>query len=152
MENNKPTETFLRAIDVHTLLPQQEPFVMIGSIVHYDEECTETETLIKSDNIFVDDGEMSTAGMIENIAQTCAARIGYENKYIKGEGVQIGVIGAVRKLKVREHPKAGSVITTRIEIIEVLLGMTLAMATITCGGELMAKGQIKLAVKEDNQA
>ncbi len=143
----KPTEELLRSIDVHTLLPQQEPFVMIGSIIGYDNESTTSETVIKSDNIFVDNGKFSSAGMIENIAQTCAARIGYTNKYILHEGVQIGVIGAVRKLKVTGHPAAGYTITTRIDIMEDIMGVTLAMATITANGKQLAQGQIKLAVK-----
>lgn len=147
-DNKNNSEAFFRSIDIHTLLPQQEPFVMIGTLTHYDEENVETETTIKPDNIFVDNGSMSTAGMIENIAQTCAARIGYVNKYILKKGVQIGVIGAVRKLKVLGHPKANSTITTHVQIIEELMGMTLAIATITCDGELLAKSQIKLAVKE----
>lgn len=140
----------LRQIDIHTLLPQQEPFVMVGSLTHYDDENVETETTIRPDNIFVDNGEFSSAGMIENIAQTCAARIGYVNKYILKKGVQIGVIGNVRKLKITGHPKAGSTITTHVQILEEIMGVTLAMATITCGDELLAKSQIKLAVKEQS--
>ena len=31
-----PSEDALRSIDVHELLPQQEPFVMIGTLVHFD--------------------------------------------------------------------------------------------------------------------
>lgn len=147
---NNPSEKFLRSIDVHTLLPQQEPFVMIGSLTGYDGENVETETAIKPENIFVDNGQMSTAGMIENIAQTCAARIGYVNKYILKKGVQIGVIGAVRKMKVLAHPKAGTTITTHVQILEELMGMTLALATVTCNGELLTKAQIKLAVRNED--
>lgn len=121
---------------------------MVGSLTHYDDENVETETLISPDNIFVDDGEMSSAGMIENIAQTCAVRVGYINKYILKKGVQIGVIGNVRKLKILGHPKAGSTIKTHVQVLEEIMGVTLAMATITCGDELLAKTQIKLAVKE----
>lgn len=143
-----PSEDFLRNIDIHTLLPQQEPFVMIGNLTHYDDENVETETFVKPDNILVDNGFLSTAGMIENIAQTCAARIGYINKYILKKGVQIGVIGAVRKMKIMGHPKAGTTITTHVQIIEELMGMTLAMATIADESGLLAKSQIKLAVKE----
>lgn len=50
--------------------------------------------------------------MIENIAQTCAARIGYVNKYILKKGIQIGVIAAVRDLKFLAHPKADFVFTS----------------------------------------
>lgn len=146
-----PSEAFLRAIDIHTLLPQQEPFVMIGSLVYYDSENVKTETVIKPDNIFVDNGSFSSAGMIENIAQTCAARIGYVNKYILKKGIQIGVIGAVRKMTISGHPKAGDTITTHVQILEDIMGVILAMATITCNGELLAKSQIKLAVKEGDK-
>lgn len=146
-----PSEEFLRTIDVHTLLPQQEPFVMTGSIVQYDDENIKTETLIKPDNIFVDNGAFSSAGMIENIAQTCAAKMGYANKYILKQGIQVGVIGAVRKMTIKGHPKAGDTITTHVQVMEELMGVILAMATITCNGEQLAKSQIKLAVKEEER-
>ena len=81
-DTENPTEQDLRQIDIHELLPQQEPFVMIGTLIHFNHTCTVTETEIKSDNIFVDNGCFSASGLMENIAQTCAARIGYVNKYI----------------------------------------------------------------------
>ena len=90
------SEDFLRQIDIHELLPQQEPFVMIGTLTCFDEVRTVTETTIAADNIFVDDGRFSASGLIENVAQTCAARIGFLNKYILGNGITIGVIVAVR--------------------------------------------------------
>lgn len=143
-----PTEAELRGIDVHTLLPQQEPFVMVSTLAHFDETTTATETLVRPDNLFVDNGVLRTTGMIENIAQTCAARIGYYNKYILKAGVQIGVIGAVRKMKVSGHPHVGQQFWTTVTVVEELLGMTLANAEITCEGKTLATAQIKLAVKE----
>lgn len=143
-----PTEAELRGIDVHTLLPQQEPFVMVGSLTQFDGTTTSTETLVRPDNLFVDNGVLRTTGMIENIAQTCAARIGYYNKYILKAGVQIGVIGAVRKMKVSGHPHVGQQFRTTVTVVEELLGMTLANAEITCEGKTLATAQIKLAVKE----
>ena len=46
------TEESLRNIDIHELLPQQEPFVMVGKLTAFDEKRTVTETVIKDDNIF----------------------------------------------------------------------------------------------------
>ena len=43
----QPSEAFLRSIDVHELLPQQEPFVMISRLVAFDMVRTVTETDIK---------------------------------------------------------------------------------------------------------
>ena len=133
-------------VDVHDILPQQEPFVMIDSLVRFEMESSTTETLVREDNIFVEDGVFSAYGMMENIAQTCAARIGYYNKYILHKDVQVGFIGAVRDYEVLRLPPVGSVITTTVDVQEEIFGMTLARAEILCGGETIATAQIKLSV------
>ena len=142
------TEEFLRQIDVHELLPQQEPFVMIGRLTHFDEVRTVAETTIAADNIFVDNGFFSASGLIENVAQTCAARIGFVNKYILGNGVTIGVIGAVRKLVINSLPAVGQTITTTVEIVSEVFGMTLAAAKVICGDEELLSTEIKISVRE----
>lgn len=144
----KYTEEFLRQIDIHELLPQQEPFVMIGKLTCIDEMHTVTETTIAADNIFVDNGFFSASGLIENVAQTCAVRIGFVNKHILGNGITIGVIGAVRKLVINSLPAAGKTITTSVELISEVFGMTLAKATVTCEGEELLSTEIKISVRE----
>lgn len=144
-----PTEEFLRSIDIHTLLPQQEPFVMVGTLIAFDELRTATVTTIAPDNLFVRKGEFLTTGLVENIAQTCAARIGYYNKYILKKGIQIGVIAAVRNMTVKENPKVGDEILTTTEVVEQVMGMILASATITRQGQIIATAGIKLAVRSE---
>ncbi len=141
------TEKYLRSIDVHTVLPQQEPFVMIGHLTHFEMMTSTTETEIAKSNIFVDNGRFSTAGMMENIAQTCAARIGFYNKYILKKEVQVGFIGAVRNYVINELPAVGSTISTRVDILEEIFGMTLANAEVKCNGRVMATAEIKLSVR-----
>jgi len=143
----QPTEAFLRGIDIHTLLPQQEPFVMVGCLIQIDEKSFATETQVKAENIFVDDGCLSASGLIENIAQTCAARIGFVNKYILQKGIQIGFIGAVRNLEILSLPQVGQTITTKVEVVEEVFGMTLAKATVTCEGETLVTTEMKIALK-----
>ena len=143
------SETFLRGIDIHTLLPQQEPFVLVGCLIQIDEKSFATETVVKAENIFVDDGRLSASGLIENIAQTCAARIGFVNKYILKKGIQIGFIGAVRNLEVVKLPKVGQTITTKVEVVEEVFGMTLANATVTCEGETLVTTEMKIAVRSE---
>ena len=144
----KFSEDFLRQIDVHELLPQQEPFVMIGTLTYFDEERTVSETTIAADNIFVDNGLFSASGLIENVAQTCAARIGFVNKYLYNNSIQIGVIGAVRKLVINSLPAAGQTITTTVDTISEVFGMTLAKATVTRDGEELLSTEIKIGVRE----
>lgn len=121
---------------------------MIGKLTHFDETRTVTETTIAADNIFVDDGRFSASGLIENVAQTCAARIGFVNKYILNNGIQIGVIGAVRKLVINSLPAAGQTIVTSVETISEVFGMTLAKAMVTCNGEELLTTEIKISVRE----
>jgi predicted hotdog family 3-hydroxylacyl-ACP dehydratase len=147
MENTNITEEYLRSIDVHTVLPQQEPFVMVGTLTHFELTTSTTETRIEESNIFVTDGKFSASGMMENIAQTCAARIGFYNKYILKKDVQVGFIGAIRNYVVHELPQVGSTISTRVDILEEIFGMTLANAEITCEGRTIATAEIKLSVR-----
>ena len=148
MNTEQPTEEFLRGIDIHELLPQQEPFVMISSLVRFDMQTTVTETIVSADNMFVEDGVFTAPGIVENIAQTCAARIGYVNKYILKKVIQLGFIGAIRDLKVKQLPKVGDTITTTISVIDSVFGMTLVDAVVLNNGAEVASAQMKIAVKE----
>ena len=142
------SEEYLRSIDLHTVLPQQEPFVMVGSLIAFDADSSVTETLIREDNIFVDNGHFSASGMMENIAQTSAARVGFYNKYMLHKDVQVGFIGAVRNYVVHSLAPVGEMLTTRVDILQDVFGMTLANAQVTCRGEVIAEAEIKLAVRQ----
>lgn len=141
------TEEYLRSIDVHTVLPQQEPFVMVGSLISFTSDASTTETEIKETNIFSDNGFFSPSGMMENIAQTCAARVGFYNKYVLHKDVQVGFIGAVRNYVIHELPPAGTVIHTKVDILQDIFGMTLANAEVFSGDKVYATAEIKLSVR-----
>lgn len=148
IDPKNPTDDAVRLIDIHTLLPQQEPFVMTGRMMHFDMQTIQTELLVTEDNLFVDDGRMSASGVMENIAQTCAARIGYINVYVLHKGVQVGVIGAIRNFRVVRTPCVGETLHTTVVVREEAFGMILADATIVVKGEPIAQCEIKIAVKE----
>jgi predicted hotdog family 3-hydroxylacyl-ACP dehydratase len=137
----------LSSIDVHQLLPQQEPFVMVGRMVGFSSTTTTTETEVSPRCLFVDEGTMSVEGMIENIAQTCAVRIGYIGKYIKKLPIAIGVVGAVSKLKVFGLPHVGDVLTTTITVEQEVFGITLISARVECRGVTMLTTDMKLGVQ-----
>lgn len=140
-------EEHLRTIDVHGILPQQEPFVMVDTLVHFEMNTSTTETTVRETNIFVDNGRFSASGMMENIAQTCAARIGFYNKYILHNDVQLGFIGAISKFVIEQRPAVGQTFRTKVDVLEEIFGMTLAQATITCDGQVLATAELKLAIK-----
>lgn len=148
MNPTLPSDEFVRQIGVHTILPQQEPFVMIGQIEHFDMKEVTTSTEIPASNIFVDNGTLSASGVIENIAQTCAARSGYINQYITKKGVQIGFIGAVKNFIIESLPKVGEKIYTTVTIDEEVFGMLLATANVSTADRTVATTEIKIAIKE----
>ncbi|PWL58065.1 MAG: pseudouridylate synthase [Bacteroidales bacterium] len=141
--------TDLKNIDVHELLPQCEPFVMVGHLLHFDMQRTETDMTVAPDNLFVENGVLAASGLVENIAQTCATRIGYINKYILKKGIQLGFIGAIRNLTIKELPAVGSTITTTINVIEEIMGMIMVEAVVKSGENLLAEGIMKIALSKD---
>lgn len=149
IDYKEPLDDFVQQIDVHELLPQQEPFIMIGSLLHFDMLRTVSVLRIPGNNIFVTDGIFSSSGLIENIAQTCAARIGYINKYILNKGIQLGFIGAIKNLEVFDLPSVGDLIVTEIIVKEEVFGVILATAQVTCGDKLFVNAEMKIAVKDD---
>lgn len=135
-------------IDIRELLPQQEPFIMVGNLRFFSMEKTITGLTVTDSNIFVDGGKFTPAGLIENIAQTCATRIGYINKYILKKGIQIGFIGAIRGLSIYRLPETGETIKTTIETLEEVFGMTLVKAYVKAGDEILAESEMKIAVSD----
>ena len=134
-------------VDLHKLLPQQEPFVMIDRLVHYDPVRTVTSLEVRADNIFVDNGHLSVPGINENIAQTCAARMGYISRS-SGERVRIGVIGAITGFSVSRTPLTGEVLTTTIDVVQEVFQVTLVHATVRVGDELIAETDLKIALQD----
>lgn len=142
MANDMNFET----IDVLTLLPQRPPFVMIDAMTHYDDTLTKTRLTVRPDNIFVEaDGTLNPCALVENMAQTGAARLGYVNTYINKGSVRIGVIASVKNLQVLRPVHVGEQLTTTIEEQSQILGMTLVKGTVMAGNETVATGEMKIA-------
>lgn len=139
----------LEQIDIHELLPQREPFVMVDKLVYFDEKTTTTSFLVREDNLFVENGRLNACALAENIAQTCATRLGYVNKYILKRGIQIGFIGAVKDMKVIDTPVVGDVLTTTIHVLEQIMGLTLVTAVIRIGDRVVTTAEMKIALADE---
>ena len=140
--------TELEQIPVTALLPQQPPFIMIDALTDFSEKETATRLTVRKDNIFVERGLLTAYGVLENMAQTCAARLGYANSVLH-KTVNVGFIGAVRGGVFHRLPQVGEVVHTRIEVIEEIMGLTLVDAKVSSGEEVLATAQMKIALKED---
>ena len=141
------SEQNLREIPVAELLPQRPPFVMVDCLTAYNPEVTVTELTVRGDNLFVSDGFLSASGLIENIAQTCAARMGYINR-MNRQSVKLGFIGAIRNLEIHRLPSVGERLSTSIRVSEEVFGMTLVDAAVESDGVLLVEAEMKIALSD----
>ena len=130
------------------LIPQRRPFVMVDSLTYCDLSTTRTQLEVRADNIFNDGGRLSTAGICENIAQTCAARLGYLS-LASGQPVKLGYIGAISNMQVYRTPVTGNTLVTEIKVLQEVFNITLVHAVVKCGDELIAETDLKIALGDD---
>lgn len=142
-----------RKIPIENILPQRRPFIMVDCLTEYSGTGAATELYITKDNILADNGVLSYSGLIENMAQTCAAMIGYYNRYVIGEDVSIGVIGAVRNVRIYALPEVGQTICTDIEVVTEVFNVKMVKArTVDTSGTLLAEGTLKIALTDSKPA
>lgn len=134
-------------VDILELIPQRPPFIMVDRLLHFDRIVTTAEFAVREDNIFLECDELQPEGLVENIAQTCAARIGYVNLMNK-ESVRLGFIGAVRNLSILGTPKIGETIETTITVKEEIFQMTLVDAEIRLNGSVIVNAEMKIALSD----
>ena len=135
-------------IPVGEILPQREPFVFVDRLVHYDERETVTAFTVPAEHLLVEDGHLTASGILENMAQSSAARIGYLCRFILHVPVRIGYIGAIRKFRVHRLPAAGETLTTKIILREDVFGITLTDAVVRVGEGIFAEAALKTALGE----
>ena len=137
----------IKDIPLNELIPQRPPFVMIDRLLSSDAVYSVTKLEVRNDNIFVEDERLTASGLIENIAQTCAARIGYINLN-NGGTVKIGVIGSISNLNVTRTPKVGERLTTTIQLLEEVFNVTMVLASIKIGEEEIVSANMKIALTD----
>ncbi|HTK21400.1 MAG TPA: hypothetical protein VL442_17900 [Mucilaginibacter sp.] len=132
--------------NILSVIPQRPPFVMVDQLVTCDNISSQTAFSVRSENILVDNDELSEAGLIENIAQTVAAGAGYMAKK-NGKPVAIGYIGAVKNLEIFALPKVGDVINTKVTVVNQVFDVTIVNGDVECRGVKIAKCEMKIFVK-----
>lgn len=133
--------------DITSLIPQRQPFVMIDQLISYDEDVTRSSFLITDDNIFVENQRFSEPGLVENIAQTAAARAGYI-AWLENKPVQVGYIGAIKNLVIHSLPFVTDELLTEIRVEHQIFDVTLIRGKITCKDVLLAACEMKIFISQ----
>lgn len=131
-------------------IPQSHPIVMIDTLNYCEGATSKTTLTIREDNIFVKNGILHEPGITENIAQTAAARAGYE---VKKHGIEpvLGFIGAIKDLKIYAFPKIGEVLETTVTIKTEVMGVTLIEGSSICNGVKIAECEMKIFIQKPEE-
>ncbi|MBS1916144.1 MAG: 3-hydroxyacyl-ACP dehydratase [Bacteroidetes bacterium] len=133
--------------DIITLIPQKAPFVMVDKLLHVDEKSARSLLHISKENIFVEEDIFREPGLIENIAQTAAARSGYITVTEKKLPL-IGYIGDVKNLEIAELPKVDSDIETEITIENQIFDITVITGRVIQKEKVIASCEMKIFISQ----
>lgn len=130
--------------DILQLIPQRPPFVLIDSLLEHQEGHYTTGYTVPMEHVMVSNGQLTAEGMIENMAQSAAAGVGYLYRKVKGQDPPLGYIGAVGKLKVHGTAGAGSRITTKVETKHKVMNAEAIEAQVFLEDTLLAQCEMKI--------
>ena len=137
----------LNTTTILSYIPQRPPFVMVDELIYSDASVTRSKFRIPADNIFVENGLFKESGLVENIAQTAAARAGYTAS-IKNEPVQVGYIGAIKNLEISFFPACGDELITEVKIEHQIFDVTLITGKILCNDKIVANCEMKIFINK----
>jgi 3-hydroxymyristoyl/3-hydroxydecanoyl-(acyl carrier protein) dehydratase len=129
------------------LIPQRPPMMMVDRLIECSETLTKSRFFIKEDNIFCNNGYFTESGLIENIAQTAAARIGYLSKNSE-QKVLIGYIGAIKDLNIYFFPNVSTEILTEVTIENEILGFTIIHGKVLSNNSVAAECNMTIFIKQ----
>jgi predicted hotdog family 3-hydroxylacyl-ACP dehydratase len=132
-------------------IPQKPPVVMIDTLNYCEGAVTKTSFKIEAGNVFVKNGILHEPGIIENIAQTAAAKAGYEVKKL-GKEPLLGFIGAIKDLKIHSFPAVGKLLETTVTIKNEVMGVTIIEGVSTCDGNPVAECEMKIFIQQEQNA
>jgi predicted hotdog family 3-hydroxylacyl-ACP dehydratase len=130
-------------------IPQRPPMVMIDELIQANELSGSTSFTISPENIFVENDHFSEPGMIENIAQTAAAMVGYQSK-VNNTPVPIGFIAAIKNWKLNRIPQVNTSIETTIEVVNSVMDVSIVEGTIKQGDMVLCNCEMRILIQKNN--
>lgn len=136
-------------VDIHRLIPQREPIMMVDRLAEIDEEgeTALTRLEVRADNFFIHrDGLLSEFGILEHIAQSASAMAGLKWLEAGATTPPVGLIGEVKKFCCYRRPAIGETLSTQVTMGVEVGGVTLLTGETRVGDELIADTRMKIAI------
>jgi len=137
------------ATEIQKLIPQQPPMVMVNKLISCCDGKTVSAFMVDKENIFCENGVFTEPGLIENIAQTAAAGVGYQlmSAHAADTEIPIGYIGAIKNLKIHFLPPVGHEIQTEVQIEHQVMNATIITGKIRSENNLAMECEMKIFLK-----
>lgn len=133
----------MQAFDIESLIPQRPPFVLVDKLLSCDQQKTTSSFMVRADHVLCEKDSLLEAGLIENIAQTAAARMGYLSK-VEGQPVKTGYIGSIKNLVVHFRPGLNKQLTTEVEMAGEYMGFSLIRGSVHVDGALAVACEMRI--------
>ena len=130
--------------EIESFIPQRAPFIMVDNLLEATAGRFETDFLVAPGNIFLEGEILREFALIENIAQSTAAGLGFINKSSTDMPVD-GFIGGISKLVVHQLPKVNDTVDTIVTILLQLENMYLLRGENFVDGKKLVECELKLA-------
>lgn len=134
-------------MDVKLIIPQREPIIMIDEIVNHSDVKTTTSLTINKTNIFVEENIFQSSGLIENMAQSSAARMGIQTNK-EGNKPLLGYIASIKNLIVNRLPEVGEKILTEIIIVNKINNIIVIKAEGKVDNIIISSCELKVFIEE----
>ncbi len=131
--------------NICSYLPHRPPFVLVDSLEEAGDHFFISKFHLDPEHLLADKGRFTEAGLLENMAQTCAVGFGYLDSQ-KGGVPKIGFIGAMNRITFFSFPEVGQTIETHVDVMHNMEGIFLIKGTIRAGEMLVLEGEMKIVV------
>ena len=134
-------------MEVKLIIPQREPIIMIDEIVNHSDVKTTTSLTINKTNIFVEENIFQSSGLIENMAQSSAARMGIQTNK-EGNKPLLGYIASIKNFMVNRLPEVGEKILTEIIISNKINNIIVIKAEGKVNNIIISSCELKVFIEE----
>ena len=137
-------------MSVESLIPHRAPMRWINALTDCTETTATATACFGATDFAVVDGKVLESALVECVAQTVAAAMG-KRRQTSGDNGKAGAAGggmlvAASNFEILHQPMAGQVLRIEIRETKRLGPMLMVAGTISCDGQMVAKGELSLYV------
>jgi predicted hotdog family 3-hydroxylacyl-ACP dehydratase len=129
---------------IETLIPHRAPMRWIDALI----DCTPTTAvataIFGAEHFAVANGAVLETALVECVAQTAAAALGWRGQVGGKTGAASGMLVAITNFRVESHPASGKALRIEISERKRIDPMLLISGIISCEGKMVASGDLML--------